>query len=185
MKIYLLKPNVNNYQSLFFVDKEFREYILEKVRSSNTFGGNWELTKVEYFKDHEDLEKPKSDFPTFSTPLLVFSKRAIEVLKNLLEPNGEILPLICDEDELYAFNLTNIIDALDHEISDIIRFRDGRIMRIENIIFKGNMKNEIENHPIFKLPETRLGDPFVNEEFKKRVEQENLVGFEFIEKLRY
>ena len=56
---------------------------------------------------------PFNDFPCVNMMLPVFSHRACDVLKDFLEPNGELLPLDSDLGQYYLFNITKIIDALD------------------------------------------------------------------------
>ena len=82
---------------------------------------------------------PKGDYPFLVLGLPVFSRRAIEALGDLLEGNGEILPTTCEGDEIFFFNVTRVIDALDESDSEVIGF-DGssEIMRYREIhLFQG------------------------------------------------
>ncbi len=80
---------------------------------------------------------PKTDFPTFTIATAVLSERAVERLRPILLPCGEILPLRLsnDRDLLYLFNVTRVIDAIDMKRSEFMRFPDGRIMHSTRLVF--------------------------------------------------
>jgi hypothetical protein len=125
-----------------------------------------------------DEDRPASDFPWTSFP--TFSKRAVEALRDLLEPNGEILPLICEFGDYYAFNTTTVVDALDEEHSELKRFKDGGIMRILRYEF---YPEKLQGLSIFKLSQLPGGD-YVTDTFVQRVQEAGLVGFDFSEAQR-
>ena len=55
--------------------------------------------------------------------LPVLSPHAVEVLADLLEGRGEILPLRAEGDgDVYGFDVTRMSDALDEDRSEIKRF---------------------------------------------------------------
>lgn len=54
-----------------------------------------------------------NDFPCIMMDIPAFSARAVRALKDYLEPNGELLPLVSDIGEYYAYNTRTIVDALD------------------------------------------------------------------------
>ena len=59
-----------------------------------------------------------NDFPGLDMVLPVFSRRACDVLREFLDPNGELLPLQSDIGEYYFYNVTTFVDALDAKKSD-------------------------------------------------------------------
>ncbi len=64
------------------------------------------------------------------------SLRAAEVLQPILEGNGELLPLDCEEGDYFIFNVTRVVDALDESDSDLVKFPDGkRIMEVKRFVF--------------------------------------------------
>ncbi len=119
-----------------------------------------------------------SDCPMWgdtSAPLL--SRRAVEALRDMLEPNGELLPVICDYEEFWIFNTTRLLDALDEAESELRRFpSSGRIMKIERYELLADQLGEC---PIFKLTLDAHGRALVTKEFIDRVNQSALVGFSF------
>src|SRR5690606_12140339 len=56
-----------------------------------------------------------NDYPGIDMIIPAFSQRAVEALRSLLEPNGEILPLVTHtETKYFVYNILTISDALDH-----------------------------------------------------------------------
>ena len=118
-----------------------------------------------------------SNSPGFSPHIPVFDKKAVSILSDLIEGNAEILPLDCEDGEFYAINVTNIIECIDYEKSQYKTFRDGkRIMRFTKYVFQ---EEKIKNISLFKILDEPLKRPFVSDEFRKRVIENNLSGFVF------
>jgi hypothetical protein len=124
-----------------------------------------------------ESRSPKGDFVHLMLDLPVFSLRAIEALGDLLQGYGEILPTSCEGEQLFFFNVTNVIDALDESNSEVIRFH-GRpeIMRIARYAF---FKERLTGAPIFKIPQFLTGRVFVTDPFVERVKSTELKGFGF------
>jgi hypothetical protein len=120
---------------------------------------------------------PKGDFLHLVLGLPIFSSRAINVLGDLLEGNGEILPTTCEGDQLFFFNVTKVIDALDESRSEVIRF-DGRseVMRVARYAF---FSEKLTGAVIFKIPQFLTGRVFVTDPFVERVRSTGLRGFGF------
>ena len=139
---------------------------------------SWNAPVVEVFRDDKTGQNfPPSDFPSLVSDVPVFSLRAVNVLKGILQENGEILPLSCAEGEYYAFNLTTSIDALDESKSEVKRFANSsRIMRILKYAFLGD---RLIGATIFKIPQSRA-TIFVTDAFLRVVIANNLLGFEFV-----
>src|ERR1700737_155861 len=92
--------------------------VLDELKRFNgkPIGDSWEPLRVE-FNEELPTSGLASDFPTFLKTVPAFSRRAAELLGNLLKPYGEILPLICDSGEYFAYNVTTLVDAMDLEAS--------------------------------------------------------------------
>ena len=52
-----------------------------------------------------------NDFPCLNMLVPVFSERAVNVLRDMLEPNGELLPLVHPAGKYYAYNCTKIVKS--------------------------------------------------------------------------
>ncbi len=175
MKVYILKADANNFQNLDMVNENDWEWS-QKIDGSH-LASYWKPLAVHVLYD-EDLDKylPASDFPLLAFHIPIFSKRAAFTLGDMLAGHGELLPLLCREGEYYAYNVTCVLDALDEDGSNLVRFPDGRILDIKSYSF---YPDKLGNCPIFKLPQTPLMDVFVTDEFKHKVEESKLTGFTF------
>jgi RNA polymerase subunit RPABC4/transcription elongation factor Spt4 len=126
---------------------------------------------------HPD-EGPCPDFPGLVDHIPVFSRGAVEALAKLLTPNGELVPLTCNDcdREMLAYNVTRVVDALDPARADVAP-GDGKQARdVRSYTFRSQALAETS---IFKLPETALKHVYVTEPFVDRVLEEGLQGFVF------
>lgn len=170
MKIWILDCDVDNYENLTWKEELGIDYIqsfdgTEKIK-------NWNPMKVKRMYDRKF-----SNTPGLSPHIPVFDEKAIGVLDDLLIGNAEILPLDCEEGSFYAINVINVIDCIDYEKSQYKTFRDGkRIMRFIKYVFT---ERKIEGVNLFKIKDEPLKRPFVSEEFRKRVVDNDLTGFKF------
>jgi hypothetical protein len=127
--------------------------------------------------DEENVGGPLPDYTDFMLrPIPTFSERAIEVLGELLSAYGEFTPPIeMDESMHYrAFNPTTLVNGLDEIESEILRFKDGGVMKVERHVLLSSVQIL---PPIFKMPQTRRNTTYVNEDFVQRAQ--GLLGFRF------
>ena len=118
MNIYLLRADVNNYQILVFKNGEDSK-VLSKM-NGQSFKNNWKSFDLDPFiDDNFNKNLPKGDFPYLSNRFLILSSKAVNCLKDLITPYGEVLPVNCDDDDYTLFNVTNVIDVLDLEKSNV------------------------------------------------------------------
>jgi hypothetical protein len=137
---------------------------------------HWTPVKVRRVRADKDSAFYSSDFPWLGADALVMRRKAVDVLRDLLEAYGEILPL---EDEggveLFVLN-ARALDALDEQRSEIQRFASSaRIMRIKSLAFREPVVRGVD---IFRLPH-RASAIYVSERFVEAVEKAGLVGLEF------
>lgn len=137
----------------------------------------WTPVKVRRVRADERQAFSRSDFPWLGAHALVMRKNAVEALRAILEANGEILPLATDDGtELYVLNVTRVLEAVDEQRSDILRFPEsGRIMRVRSIAFIERVVHGID---IFRLPH-RASSTYVSDRFVKAVQEAGLEGLEF------
>ncbi len=122
--------------------------------------------------------QPYNDYPCVNLSDPVFSRRACDALRDLLEPNGELLPLDSDAGEYYFYNITTVIDALDLKKSKGAFFDSG--------IAIGDLMDYFWFHPaklagatIFRVPDVPAC-ALVTRTFIDRVYAAGLNGFDFI-----
>lgn len=116
---------------------------------------------------------PLTDFPTFDLPC--FSRRAVNALREFLEPNGELLPLRCDEGEFFAYHITKQVAALDEQRSNVARIRNGRIAIIHRYEF---LPEQLEGLTVFRPPTSQGGVTLVTNPFVEQVSSSGLTGLE-------
>lgn len=172
MNVYLLKGDPDKFLGLTLRNEADAE-VLFKFNGATIEG--WTPLPVEADENYGDVST--CDFPSLIGHVPVFSARAVSVLRDFLMPNGQVLPLAYDREDYYAYNITNMLDALNLEQSEIIRFSTGRIMDIRRYEF---FAEKLEGDPgIFKLAATPLLRVFVTEKFKQMVNNYGLTGFQF------
>ena len=176
MEVLKLRADENAYQTIVPVNESDWEYF--EPLDGRPVRGQWRPVPVEFLREKpRDWKKPKGDFPSLATHVPVFSRRALDELREFLEPSGELLPLVCDEGDYWAHNVTLVLDALDVGASAVRRFSSGRVMDIDTYVFRAD---RLENAVVFKLPETTRMDVFVTRSFVDRVGMSGLEGFLFL-----
>lgn len=137
---------------------------------------NWHPPRVKLKSDPFNKGKKEPDIGHVASGSVVFSGRAVDVLKDHLEPYGELLPLDVEGDTYFLYNVTNIIDAIDQDKS--VKRGTGRIKIPAFVESKIPARTEI-----FKVPETQRSQIYFNEingeNIKTLIEQHNLAGAHF------
>lgn len=103
--------------------KDDRDYEIFHRLDGTPQGARWKPVRVRVV-DEEEGEGPllRSDFPWLGGHALVMRRRTVDALRDLLEPNGELLSLdSADGDGMFVFN-SKTIDALDEARSTITKF---------------------------------------------------------------
>ena len=121
--------------------------------------------------------QPYQDFPGVNLVYPAFSKRACDALRDMLEPNGELLPLNSDCGEYYFYNIATVIDALDVANSKCFFFseRPSLAVRIDSFAFH---EEKLAGGTIFRIVEWPI-KTIVSNHFVDRVRDCGLNGFNF------
>ena len=176
MNVFELAPDCNRYQNLVFASK--KDWAILDQFDERRLIQSWTPPSVKVLRDDKfNRNLPPGDFPHLAVAVPLFSLRAVNVLRGMLEENGQILPLSCTEGEYYAFNVTTFIDALDESGSEVKRFKDGGVMRILKYAFFGD---RLAGATIFKIPQFPRSEVYVTDEFRNLVIDNGLLGFKFI-----
>lgn len=170
MKIWLLDSDVDHYENLTWKN----DIDIDEVQ---TFDGrpkfkNWNPIQVKRMYDREF-----SNSPGLSSHIPIFDQSAVDILKDLLIGNAEILPLDCEYGKYFAINVIKVLDCIDYEKAEFKMFRDGkRIMRFTKYAFD---LLKVGNEHLFKIVDEPLRRPFVSDEFRNRILLNDLTGFKF------
>lgn len=122
--------------------------------------------------------RPFNDYPCLGLLEPVFSEKAVNCLRPILEPNGELLPLDSDLGNYWLFNVHTICTALDVKRSKVAWWGLGRPDAIDIKWFAFN-EQKLRGLTIFKLREWTT-PVFVTQAFRDRVEECGLNGFHFV-----
>lgn len=172
MKIWQLHFELDKYDNLIPV----KEFTVAEIKSfdGRKMKDTWKPLPVKRMEPEKKLEL--SDAPGFTIP--VFSKKALEILRPLIQNSVEELELQFEEAEYYGINVTTVLNVIDYPKSEYVMFSHGnRIMAFEKYAFR--ICDELQNNDIFKIVDEPLRRAFVSEKFKNIVEENNLSGFIF------
>jgi len=135
-----------------------------------------------YWPDDFEVEyvyknKKKGDLANDS-PYLILSRRGVDELLDLLEPNGEFLPVHCEEDsDVVLFHPTTCLDALDKEKAVVRYFDEENKQRPFRVEWHYFIDEKLGDVPIFVLQESP--SVYVTNRFVERVRERKLKGFGF------
>jgi hypothetical protein len=170
------KPDpAGGYEWVNFGDFSIHETLVEIGEPPQL--ASWKKPRAKLVPVEEDAPCQRSDFPWLGSHALVLRQEPAMRLRDMLEANGELLPMDGDDGtELFAFN-AQVVDALDEERSDVARFSSGEILEIRKPVFRTEALRDVD---IFRLP-GRGGETFVSERFVQRVQEAGLQGLSFLE----
>lgn len=119
-----------------------------------------------------------NDFPCLDMMIPAFSRRAVDALRDYLEPNGELLPVIHPAGEYYAYNCTRIAEVLDHTETEALW---GRIeTRLASMVdFYSLYAHRLDGLAIFRMREL-ANHVYVTTTFVDRARKHGLNGFHFV-----
>lgn len=135
----------------------------------------WSPLRMRLVREDEGKSLSESDSPWLGAHALIFRQRALQRVGAFLKEHGELLPISCPDAELAILN-PKVIDSLDESGSSVLRFSNGRIMRIMKHAFRADVLAGAE---VFKIPNLRVSPTFVGDRFVELWNSSGLVGLEF------
>lgn len=179
MMFWILMEDVDNFSMLSPIDYDCRalSQFLVDGKWGEALKSFWQPIKVKIIKN-----KYIGDIFSLDGCLhFVFSEKALNILLPLLQTSIEYLPIINVDnpnDKLYVINILEVLDCLDHEKSNIEYFLNSkRVMMLRSpIILRSDI---LENKHIFRLKDAPGLRIFVSDDFKRLIEENNLIGLRF------
>lgn len=165
---------LDGYEDCHPVDENFERFY-DQINGTPR-QASWKPVPMRIYHKAGRKKLLRSDSPWLGAGGLIFRSSVLEALGPLLRQYGELLPLECSEADLWIYNPTRVIDALDEEASTIRRFTSGRIMGIDRYVFKAHLLDGID---IFKLPNLRAHATFLSHRFVDQWTKSGLRGLEF------
>jgi hypothetical protein len=179
MCVYIINPVTDNplFEGLALEDREdlldteppdwIRNYQTWQPRSLK---GTWPSLEV------VGNVRRFNDYPCINLSRPAFSQRAVDLLRDVLEPNGELLPVRHRIGTYYFYNCTRTVNAVDLTKSDVVRLDGGIITRINGLVF---IDERLDGLTVFR-ERTQLRELFCTQTFVDRVEGAGLQGFAFV-----
>ena len=179
LKIWQLKSNFDGFETLQLVnaDQDYDKYFKEKIYTNFPLINEWESVYV-----HTQDGEKYSDNPHFwaGAGIPVFSKKAIDALQELLKDDVELLPIVHNKYEYFIIHITNVLDAIDYDKTQLKRLKSGLIVGFENYAFLGDkVKSNI--FKVYLNNKIYPSSVFVTDKFREYAIKSRLVGFDFVE----
>lgn len=176
-KIYLLESDVTNFCSFIQDYPEGEESIMGRVRSTH-----WKpLTDytpilLELRSNDSGKRNYQFDFSSALSPFFVLSENALDALRDILLPRGQVLPVATGSKNkvFLGYYPTNVLSGCFDRENALFRESEGKFL-IRKPVLKAD---KITDEYLFSIEED-ISRVFVTEAFKRRVEEAGLLGFEF------
>jgi hypothetical protein len=120
-----------------------------------------------------------NDYPCVNSSIPAFSQRAVDALRDFLEPNGELLPLATDLGRPYwIYHSMTVSNAFDPDHSEVQWDAFSQVLAgdVDRFVF---FEDRLALTPIFRIF-PRPFWVFVTQPFVDRVKQHKLQGFRFL-----
>lgn len=176
-KVYLLKSDTRNCSSFIEDYPEGQESIMGVAMKSkwHTFES---YSPVKLVLDRSDTGKKNYSFDISGSlrPFYVISEFALADLNDILEPRGQLLPVITESKrrQFFGYYPTNPLSGcFDKAKSDYREAERGLIIE-KPVLIAQNITDEY----LFSIEED-ISYVFVTDKFKQRVEEAGLLGFDF------
>jgi hypothetical protein len=177
-KIY--KPTVSedgDYEWCNPVQSEDFERIVVEINGEPRQADWKPLVMQIHREDERGRKRIVSDAPFHGHHAFIFKPRAVAALGPLLRANGELLPVQCEGEDLMIYNPTRVLDALDEDASELVRFKSsGSVALIKRYAFRPDVIKDVD---IFKIPNVRNSPTFVGQRFIDIWKSAGLVGLDF------
>ena len=178
-KIYLLRTTLRD--TCFFIQDdcpEDEEGIQERAMGQRwePFGEEYQPIKLELRRNELGKKNYQFDFSGFLNPFLVFSESALTALADILEPRGQLLPVITESKrkKFFGYYPTNPLSGCFDKEKSVYEEWPNDLMIRKLFLIAQNITDEY----LFSIEED-IGFVFVTDKFKQRVKDANLLGFDF------
>lgn len=186
LKVYKLQNVMKDYS--FFIEINYTDW--KDSIHIKSIEQKWRLFHLKNFKIPEFELHPSDtgkrnyrfDLSTSTGGFIIFSEKAIESLKDILEPRGQFLPVITpSKRKKYVgyYPTKPLIDGID-----LKKYEQMSELPMENFgvtdISKLHIKKGVVLDDYIICPELGKSCVLVTEKFRQRVEEAGLEGFDFV-----
>jgi len=186
IEVFKLQPIVDNPLFEGFATGDTPSLLGRKRVGDDFYPANGDIWdwKLEPLRPHwkpivvEGRARSFNDFPCLGMMIPAFSRRAVDALRDYLEPNGELLPVIHPAGEYYAYNCFTIAEVLDHTSTEALWSPiDVRIAAI--VHYYSLYPDRLQGLTIFRMREL-ANHVYVTTPFVERARAHGLNGFHFV-----
>ncbi len=175
-----------NYKACYLLTPDLNDLATKMPSYSQRFRAkprleSWIAPKFSFFasENYEGETEQLPDISIWALGNLVLSPTAYEVLKDILTPSGEFLPLIIGDDTYYMFNTLFVIPEEGIDRSHEVEVVDSGVhMGQESILFN---EAALAGRSVFKTPTDKLRASYCTDTFKALYEKHGFKGLVFEE----
>lgn len=188
MEVFELTPDFEDprFEGMFDLPLELpsllgNEYLFQDFDRLNGGKLSWQPPRLAHLWTPQPVTgavPPYHDYPCIGR-IPTFSQRAVDALRDCLEPNGELLPLETNVGGYYAYNILTKSEALDVARSKGVFAPETGKETAYSIEYFAFDPMKLTDHSIFRIREYPPAI-FVTSEFKDRAEAAGLNGLYFI-----
>ena len=169
--IYDLEADHNRWRTMDPADEASNKSTRFRCES---LSGTWQGAKFEWLDEDEEDPLPEGDM-TSSAGTLIFGERAVAACGALLRRFGELLPIECDGQPFWAYNVLEVADVLDETRSELGRFSsDGQIFAVKVLVPKS--AEGLQEERAFKLKDVPFGAVYCTRSFAERLLRSGVRG---------
>ena len=176
--IYKLCSDVTGFCSFIQDYPDSEESIMGISRDNwwSPFDDKYRAITLELRKNDAGKRNYQFDFSSALNPFMVISEGALDKLKDILEPRGQILPVITSSKRkvFFGYYPTNPLSGCFDKDKSVYREYPKGLMIEKPVLIADNITDEY----LFSIEED-ISRVFVTGKFKKRVEEAGLLGFDF------
>ena len=177
-KIYLLRSTSRNTCS-FIQDypSDERSIIGRSMKQDwQPFEGNYHPIVLELRKNDSGKKNYQFDFSSALNPFFVISEDVLKKLSDVLEPRGQVLPVLTESKrkKFFGYYPTNPLSGCLNMDASTYRVAERGLIVEKPVLIASNITDEY----LFSIDED-ISRVFVTEKFKRRVEETGLLGFDF------
>ncbi|MFP1757137.1 hypothetical protein [Lonsdalea quercina] len=176
--IYLLESDVSECCSFIQSYPDGEESIMGRAvdRRWIPFDEEYTPIKLELQKSDSGKKNYQFDFSSALRPFFVISELALDKLKDILEPRGQILPVITDskKKKFFGYYPTNPLSGCFDKEKSVYRVAERGLIIEKPVLIASSIIDEY----LFSIEED-ISRVFVTDNFKQRVEEAGLSGFDF------
>ncbi|MFJ0492294.1 hypothetical protein [Citrobacter werkmanii] len=176
--IYLLRSTSRNTCSFIQDYPEGERSIIGRsmMQDWKPFEENYHSVTLELRRNYSGKRNYQFDFSSALNPFLVVSEDALNKLKDIFEPRGQILPVITKSKKknFFGYYPTNPLSGCFNMDESVYRVAERGLIIEKPVLIASNITDEY----LFSIDED-ISRVFVTDKFKKRVEEAGLLGFDF------